>query len=166
MAISSVPLSFWEFGTTYQLIGDYWGKPCRDNGRLEFITVGHAGQQATLLMSGTDNPDLFKWSETSIGYTPEVIAHLCPAGCPKHPISTGAFHATEVGKEDTGAVWAGNVGPLATPVPGGVGNLEKELAMVAGDLKPPGVPKEPVQAEEVPASKQNVKELRWTPLTQ
>ena len=84
----------------------------------------------------------------------EVIADLCPVCCPNHPVSTGAYHATEVAKEDT-AAWAGNVGYLATPVPGQVGNLEKELAMVAGDLKAPGVPKEPV--EEVPASKEDVK---------
>ena len=85
-----------------------------------------------------------------------MIADLCPVCCPNHPVSTGAYHATEVAKEDT-AAWAGNVGYLATPVPGQAGNLEKELAMVAGDLKAPGVPKEPVQAEAVPASKEDVK---------
>ena len=74
-----------------------------------------------------------------------MIADLCPVCCPHHPqhCSTGAYHATEVAKEDT-AAWAGNVGYLATPVPGQVGNLEKELAMVAGDLKAPGVPGTPV----------------------
>ena len=54
---------------------------------------------------------------------PEVIAHLCPVGCPKHPISTGAFHATEV----------------------------------AGEMKPPEVPKEPIQAEGPLISKEDVK---------
>ena len=173
LAISSVPLSFWEFGDSYQFRGNYWGKPCRVNGKLQFITMSHSGLQATLLMSGTDSQDLLKWAETSKagGYPPEVVAHLCPAGCPQHPISTGAFHATEVSIEDTSAVWSGNVGQAAEhPEGAGLGGLEKELRGIAQEAQQPNEGPKPSADLNANSSKEELKtgsrDFRQTPWTQ
>ena len=57
-SISILPLSFWQFGEVYQFGGGYWGKQCNVAGRLEHITLGRGGYTATVLLRGTDNPDL------------------------------------------------------------------------------------------------------------
>ena len=133
LAISEVPYKFWEFGRVYQITGDYWGSQCTVTGRLEMISIGPGGDQAHVLLKGTDNPELRQWAENAImsHNVPEITVHLCPANCPKTSLSRGSMHGTAVQTEDTRASWAGNVEIIQTPtVPGGIGDLERELQMI------------------------------------
>ena len=132
-SISILPLSFWQFGEVYQFVGDYWGKQCNVSGRLEHITLGRGGYTATILLRGTDNPDLKAWAESchSSGFPPEGTVHLCPVGCPKLGLSQGGIHGLTVVKEDAAASWALNIQSLPAESPSGVGPLEKELAELA-----------------------------------
>ena len=131
LAISEVPYSFWEFGRVYQFSGDYWGSSCTATGRLEMISLGPGGDQAHVLLKGTDHPELRQWAENAIvsHQIPEITVHLCPASCPKTSLSRGSMHGSTVRIEDTGLAWAGNVECIQAPSPpGGVGDLEHELA--------------------------------------
>ena len=126
LAISEVPYSFWEFGRVYQFIGDYWGSSCTATGRLEMISLGPGGDQAHVLLKGTDHPEWRQWAENAImSYQiPEITVHLCPASCPKTSLSRGSMHGSTVQTEDTGLAWAGNVECIQAPSPPrGVGDL-------------------------------------------
>ena len=105
LAISEVPYSFSEFGRVYQLSGDYWGSPCNATGRLEMISMGPGGDQAHVLLKGTDHPELRQWAENTImsHSIPEITVHLCPANCPKTSLSRGSMHGTAVETEDARA---------------------------------------------------------------
>ena len=133
LAISAVPYSFWEFGRIYQFSGDYCGSPCQATGRLEMISMGAGGDQAHVLLKGTDNPELRQWAENVImsHNVSEITVHLCPANCPKTALSRGSLHGTAVQMEDTRASWAGNVEIIQAPtVYGGIGDLEGELKLL------------------------------------
>ena len=133
LAISEVPHNFWEFGRVYQFTGDYWGSQCKATGRLEMISIGPGGDQAHVLLKGTDNPELRQWAENAVmsNNIPEIIIHLCPANCPKTSPSRGSVHGSSVQMEDTRVPWAGNVDAIQVPEPpGGVGDLEKELKRI------------------------------------
>ena len=144
LPIATIPQSFWEFGERYLFSGDYWGKQCQIIGVLDCLTEGRGGIHANLIPEGTDNQDMLKWAEGLIqtGYSPEIAVHLCPANCPKAPVSTGGLHGQFVSREDKGVAWYGNVASI--PRESNQGELAKELANLSkggdavGGINPPG----------------------------
>ena len=95
---------------------------------VECLTVGRGGTHANIILEGTDNPDMLKWAESVIqtGFAPDMAVHLCPANCPKAPVSSGGLHGQSVSREDKGIAWYGNVASIQRV--GLQGELEKELA--------------------------------------
>ena len=148
--IGVLPYSFWDFGATYQFIGEYWGSTCNAVGRLECITLGSGGAHAQILLKGTDSQELKAWAESVVmsGSTPEMSVHLCPANCPKTALARGALHGTAVRSEDTGAAWAGNVEKIVAPVEiTGEGTLERDLRDIAQERREPAIHKESREAD-------------------
>ncbi|CAE7940562.1 Tnks2, partial [Symbiodinium necroappetens] len=150
LQIGVLPYSFWDFGATYQFIGEYWGSTCNAVGRLECITLGSGGAHAQILLKGTDSQELKAWAESVVmsGSIPEMSVHLYPANCPKTALARGALHGTAVRSEDTGAAWAWNVEKIVAPVElGGEGALERDIRDIAQERREPAIHKESREAD-------------------
>ena len=171
--ISAVPLSgFWEFGTDYVFSGDYWGSTCQALGRLESIVLGKGGMHANLLLKGTDNPELKAWAEGILkcGSPAELSVHLCPAGCPKTGLARGSLHGATVRREAPGDQWGKNLEGLLQGLPGGVGDLDRDLRAITMEEPrfPPGAPMHPTSEPKAGADRKNTKtgdhSFKGTPL--
>ena len=155
LQLAAVPQSCWEFGERYLFSGDYWGKPCKLSGIVECLTVRRGGIHANVILEGTDNQEMLKCAEGVIqtGCPPEIAVHLCPANCPKTPVSSGGLHGQSVSREDKGVAWYGNVASIQRE--GGQGELERELANLPHsgvglkvDAAPDAIPKPDLKSEE------------------